>query len=63
MMTSGVTLNGKHFVETHASGATRYTRRVFIDGKMVTRAVWIAEIKKAKEAEASGNKDASKRRD
>lgn len=53
MMTGGFTLNGKHFVETHSSGAVRYTRRVFIDGKLVTRAVWVAAIAEAKKVEAA----------
>ena len=54
MNTGTIKINGKRFTETMSSGAVRYTRRYFIDGKLVSKAVWCAEMKEAKEAAACG---------
>lgn len=56
-MRTGCTINGKHFRETHSSGTVKYTRRFFVDGKLVSRAVYLAEVKAAKAAEQAAQLD------
>lgn len=53
-MNSGTTkINGIRFTDTMSSGAVRYTHRYFIDGKLVSKAVWLAAKADARKAENS----------
>lgn len=51
-MNSGTSkINGIRFTDTMSRGAIRYTHRYFIEGKLVSKAVWLEAKAEANEAE------------
>ena len=59
-MNSGTfTINGIRFTDTMNCGPVRYTHRYFIDGKLVSKAVWLAAKVEAQKAEKLNGSEAT----
>jgi hypothetical protein len=61
MNTGTIRINGIRFTDTYSTGAVRFTHRFFIDGKLVSRAIWLEAMEAAKQAETVHQAEIAKR--